>query len=101
MPLSAVRYMLILIPSIAGLYLADISSYSVYVIYVLLLVWLAQLRIKWTGHTARLLLLWGEVGYSGWLAWTYDGLFYMLPFSTLVTLYNYREQQGSPHCSSC
>lgn len=94
MPLPAIRYMLMLIPSIAGLYLANISSYSVYVVHTLLLIGLAQLRFKRSGHTAGQLLLWGEIGYSGWLALTYGGLFYILPFSTLVSVYAERGRQG-------
>ncbi|MDF2661733.1 MAG: hypothetical protein K0Q94_4524 [Paenibacillus sp.] len=90
-PLRTLRYMLILVPSIAGLYGADVPSYPVYCLLVLLLLWLVQLRLKGLDHPAQPLLLWLEIAFVGWIGWMYDGgIMYLLPLSTLISVFDSR-----------
>jgi signal transduction histidine kinase len=88
-PLQPIRYLLLIGPAAAGLVLSEIPNYSEYAIAQLLLIWLAQLRGKLGEHPAQAIALWAEIVFAAWIAWTYGGLLYVLPFSTMMSVFTW------------
>ncbi|GGI43133.1 two-component sensor histidine kinase [Paenibacillus marchantiophytorum] len=81
------RYALILVPAVASMYLQKYSAYGTYVFFILLLVWIAELRRITRLKSAWMLLL--EIGFGAWLSYQYDGILFMLFYSTLLSYVHY------------
>lgn len=77
------RYLLILIPAIASMYLESYSSNAMYVFLILLFIWIAELRRTIFSKSAWMLLL--EIGFSGWISYHYDGILFITFYSTLLS----------------
>ncbi|MBP1961297.1 sensor histidine kinase [Paenibacillus aceris] len=80
------RYALILIPAIASMYLESYVSNGTYVFFILLFFWVAELRRTIFKKSVWMLLI--EIGFGGWLSYQYDGLLFILFYSTLLTYLN-------------
>ncbi|TXK85778.1 sensor histidine kinase [Paenibacillus sp. N3.4] len=81
--LPITRYMLILIPAIASMYLVDHPSYAMYVFLILIFIWIAELRRTLMPQSTFMLLL--EIGFGAWLCHTYGGILFFLFYSTLMS----------------
>ncbi|NOV03329.1 sensor histidine kinase [Paenibacillus planticolens] len=81
--LPVTRYALILIPAVASIYLENYASDGTYAFFILLFIWVAELRRKIFKQSVWMLLV--EIGFGGWLSSQYDGLLFMLFSSTLLT----------------
>ncbi|MZQ81742.1 sensor histidine kinase [Paenibacillus sp. 5J-6] len=77
------RYILILIPAISSMYLESYASNGTYVFFILLFFWVAELRRTIFKKSIGMLLV--EIGFSGWLCYTFDGLLFIIFYSTLLT----------------
>lgn len=77
------RYTLILFPAIASMYLESYVSNGTYVFFILLFFWVAELRRTIFKKSVGMLLV--EIGFSGWLSYTFDGLLFIIFYSTLLT----------------
>ncbi|MBA2937993.1 sensor histidine kinase [Paenibacillus sp. CGMCC 1.16610] len=77
------RYTLILIPAIASMYLESYASNGTYVFFILLFFWVAELRRTIFKRAVWMLLI--EIAFSGWLSYTFDGLLFMIFYSTMLT----------------
>ncbi|MDF2649674.1 MAG: hypothetical protein K0Q73_5479 [Paenibacillus sp.] len=80
---SLTRYLLILIPAIASMYLESYSSNGTYVFVILLFIWTAELRRTIFSKSTWMLLL--EIGFSGWMSYHYDGILFITFYSTLLS----------------
>lgn len=80
------RYTLILIPAIASMYLESYVSNGTYAFFILLFFWVAELRRTIFKKSVWMLLV--EIAFSGWLSYQYDGLLFILFYSTLLTYLN-------------
>ncbi|MFC4305719.1 sensor histidine kinase [Cohnella boryungensis] len=85
LPLVWLRHLLVVLPAIATLYIADIPSNSRYVAFVLLALLYARITDA-ARAAAPLLLPLGMIGY-GWLFREYGGLLYFLQYSLLVAAF--------------
>lgn len=81
--LPITRYLFILIPAIASMYLEDYSSDETYVFFVFLFIWIAELRRLALRKSVWMLLL--EIGFTSWMTYTFDGLLFITFLSTLLT----------------
>ncbi|OPH47745.1 hypothetical protein BC351_10885 [Paenibacillus ferrarius] len=81
--LTITRYLLILIPAVASMFLESYMSNGAYVFVILLFLWIAELRRIVFSKSAWMLLL--EIGFSGWLSYHYDGILFILFYSTLLS----------------
>ncbi|MDD9270114.1 sensor histidine kinase [Paenibacillus sp. GCM10023248] len=81
--LPITRYLFIIVPGIASMYLEDYSSVGAYVFYVLLFLWIAQLRRTILRRAVWMLLI--EIGYGAWMTYTFDGLLFVTFLSTLLS----------------
>jgi two-component system NarL family sensor kinase len=77
------RYLLILVPGIASMYLESYSSNNTYVFLILLFLWIAELRRTIFSKSIWMLLL--EIGFSGWMSYLYDGVLFITFYSTLLS----------------
>ncbi|MFD0697240.1 sensor histidine kinase [Paenibacillus sp. GCM10027628] len=83
--LPLTRYMLILIPAIASMYLENYASYGRFVFCTLLLIWIADLRrTAWLASYSFVILL-IEIGFGAWMSYTYGGLLFITFYSTQLS----------------
>lgn len=81
--LTLTRYLLILIPAIASMYLESYSSNDTYVFLILLFIWIAELRRTIFSKSTWILAL--EIGFSGWISYHYDGILFIMFYSILLS----------------
>lgn len=77
------RYLLILVPAVASMYLESYTSYDTYALFVLLFIGLIEIRRTHFPKTGWMLLL--EIGSTGWMSYHYEGIWFISFFSTLLT----------------
>ncbi|CAN7453705.1 sensor histidine kinase [Paenibacillus sp. LjRoot153] len=86
------RYLLILVPAIASMYLETYRSNDTYALFVLLFIGLTEIRRTHLPNTGWMLLL--EIGCTGWMSYHYEGVWFISFFSTLLTyISNLNRQQ--------
>jgi two-component system NarL family sensor kinase len=83
--LVGIRYMLLLLPAIASMLLESYASYGRYTLYILLLLWLSELRriVLPTRFHAILIVL--EIGFGAWLSLTFQGVLFIVFYSTMIS----------------
>jgi len=84
-PIVCARYVLILAPAIATLYLEPIDSYGWYVFTILALLSVVETRRMIGDKPAAFALLIAELLACGWIGSAYHGILYLLVFSALLT----------------
>ncbi|OAS13569.1 sensor histidine kinase [Paenibacillus oryzisoli] len=77
------RYLLILVPAIASMYLETYLSNDTYALFVLLFIGLIEIRRTRFPNTSWMLFL--EIGSTGWMSYHYEGVWFISFFSTLLT----------------
>ncbi|MBD0379277.1 sensor histidine kinase [Paenibacillus sp. WST5] len=96
--LPLTRYMLILIPAIASMYLENYSSYGKFVFFTLLLIWIAELRRIALLASFSFFILLIEIGFGAWLSYSYGGLLFLTFYSTQLS---YVQLAGSQYRYPC
>jgi two-component system NarL family sensor kinase len=86
--LHTVRYLLVLIPAISSMYLESYDSYGTFTFYILLLLWLAELRRNVLPTRFHSILIIMEIGFGAWLSYTYQGVLFILFYSTMLTYWH-------------
>jgi two-component system NarL family sensor kinase len=83
--LHTVRYLLVLLSAISSMYLESYDSYGTFTFYILLLLWLAELRRIVLPARFHTILIVMEIGFGAWLGYTYQGVLFILFYSTMLT----------------
>ncbi|KRE90497.1 hypothetical protein ASG89_09430 [Paenibacillus sp. Soil766] len=81
--LHLTRYLLILIPAIASMYLENYASNDTYTLLVLLYFAMTEIRRTRFPHAFPMLLI--EIGSVGWMNYYCNGIWFIAFFSTLLT----------------
>ncbi|CAH1204830.1 hypothetical protein PAECIP111891_02622 [Paenibacillus allorhizoplanae] len=81
--LLLIRYLLLLVPAIASMYLVTYISNDTYALFVLLFIGLTEIRRTRFPNTNWMLLL--EIGCTGWMSYHFEGVWFLSFFSTLLT----------------
>lgn len=92
LPLAWLRYALIIIPAVAGVYLTPIPSDSLYILSILLFLVLVRTREKWAAIRVQWVLTIVECFGGIYLVKEFNGVFYYTFLSILVSLFMKQEE---------
>jgi two-component system NarL family sensor kinase len=83
--LHTVRFLLVLLPAMSSMYLESYDSYELFTFYILLFLWLAELRRIVLPERFHSILIVLEIGFGAWLSSAYQGVLFILFYSTMLT----------------
>lgn len=83
--LTVTRYLLIVLPAISSMYLESYASNGKFAFCTLLLLWIAELRRTLTSKSMAPVFLLIEIGYNSWMIYQYQGVLFILTYSTLLS----------------
>jgi len=86
--LKWIRYSLVVVPAVGTAFLTPSGPTPEYILYILLAVFIVQIRERWLSAAAR--TVWMEIVYFAFLSYRFEGILFFLFESTLLSLYGSR-----------
>jgi two-component system NarL family sensor kinase len=83
--LYRIRTILVVVPAIISIHVVEAGSYAVYMTFVLLALLIIKTEIVYPRATNYLLVI--ELISFTWLSYTFGGILFLLPFSTLIAAF--------------
>jgi two-component system, NarL family, sensor kinase len=83
--LFRIRTLLVVVPAILSIHFVEAGSYAIYMTFVLLALLVIKAEIVFSRATNYLLVI--ELISFTWLSYTFGGILFLLPFSTLIAAF--------------
>ena len=83
--LYRIRTLLVVVPAIISIHVVEAGAYAMYMTFVLLALLIIKAEIVFPRATNYLLVI--ELISFTWLSYTFGGILFLLPFSTLIAAF--------------